>query len=467
MAFSTVQFLFIFLPLCLAVYYLLPRCARNFVLAGFSVLFFAWAGLRATLLLLGFAAFNWLAGIVLQRRPSRLLLGGVVAADLAILIFYKYAAFFAVSANALVPGLLPVIQRALPLGLSFYVFTAIGYCVDIVAGRCKAAADPVKFFVFLCFFGHGPSGPIVRYAQQGPQLAALGEKGRTTPALFCYGIKRFSYGLAKKALLADQLALIYLRVASVPASTLPAPILVLGYASYMLQLYFDFSGYSDIAIGLGAFFGLELPENFDYPYLARSIGEYWRRWHMTLSGWFRDYVYIPLGGSRQGTLRTCLNLLIVFALTGLWHGAAWQYVVFGLVHGLLCCVERLGLRRLLERFPLVSHLYTVLALGLSLVIFGAPGLGEGLAVLRGILKWQPGSAAYTLAAFADAKLLLLLAAAVLLCGPLQSLFPRWRESLRSKEAFGLPTAALLFVLLFFSIMRVTAGTYSAFIYFQF
>lgn len=467
MAFSTVQFLFVFLPLCLAVYYLLPRRLRPLVLAGFTAVFFAWAGVRATLLLLVFAAANWLWGLLLQRRPHKALLALGVVGDVALLLLYKYAAFFATSVNAALPGALPVIQLALPLGLSFYVFTAIGYLVDVYAGRCQALRSPVRFFVFLCFFGHGPSGPIVRCGQQAPQLAALCEKGRTTPALFCYGIKRFCYGLAKKAIIADQLALIYGKVTAVPAATLPAPLLLLGYAAFMLQLYYDFSGYSDMAIGIGAFFGLDLPENFDYPYLSRSISEYWRRWHMTLTGWFRDFVYIPLGGSRRGTARTSLNLLVVFTLTGLWHGAAWQYVVFGLVHGTLCCIERLFLRKALDRLPLLGHLYTITALLLSLTIFGAPGLGEGLAALQGILTWQTGVAGYTLAAFADTKLLAILAVAVLLCGPLQALCPKWREDLRSKEPFGLPTMAVLFALLFFGIMRVTAGTYSAFIYFQF
>lgn len=233
--------------------------------------------------------------------------------------------------------------------------------------------------------------------------------------------------------------MIYAKAASVPAATLPAPILVLGYTAYMMQLYFDFSGYSDMAIGIGEFFGITLPENFEYPYLACSVGEYWRRWHISLSSWFRDYVYIPLGGSRCRLRRTCLNLLIVFALTGLWHGAAWQYVVFGLLHGIILCMERLGLRRALEQLPrLFRHLYTVVLLWLTLVIFGAPGLSEGLAVLKGIFTWQSGAKGYTLAAFADTKLLLILAASFLLCGPVQALCPKLKAALYAKRHRPLP-----------------------------
>ena len=243
---------------------------------------------------------------------------------------------------------------------------------------------------------------------------------------------------------------------------------MLGYTAYMMQLYFDFSGYSDMAIGIGEFFGITLPENFEYPYLACSVGEYWRRWHISLSSWFRDYVYIPLGGSRSRLRRTCLNLLIVFALTGLWHGAAWQYVVFGLLHGIILCMERLGLRRALEQLPrLFRHLYTVVLIWLTLVIFGAPGLSEGLAVLRGIFTWQSGAQGYTLAAFADTKLLLILAASFLLCGPVQALCPKLKAALYAKKAPSPAGMAGLLVLLFLGLMRVTAGTYSAFIYFQF
>lgn len=469
MTFSSVQFLFVFLPLSLALYTLLPKSMRNVVLALFSLLFFAWSGLRGGALLVGMTAWNWLGGLLLsrvqQKKPWLILL---VAGNLLVLGVFKYAGFVAQSVNALFPNLLPVLSPALPLGISFYIFTAIGYCVDVAGGRVPPARNPLRFFVFLAFFGHGPSGPIVRYPQQRLQLDPCGELRRVSADRFCYGIKRLVFGLSKKVLIADQLSLIYQRVTSVPAETVPAPVLVLGYLAYMMQLYFDFSGYSDMAIGIGSFFGLELPENFNYPYLSQSVGEYWRRWHISLSSWFRDYLYFPLGGSHCSTARTCRNLLIVFMLTGLWHGAAWQYVAFGLLHGLLLCIERLGLLRLLEKLPaFFRHLYTLAAIWLTLILFGAPGLQQGLAAWWGIFHWQDGAPGYTLAPFADTKLLLILAAAIFLCGPVQACFPRLKEALYTRKAPGLPMMAGLLVLLFFGLMRVTAGTYSAFIYFQF
>lgn len=469
MAFSSVQFLFVFLPLALAVYWLCPKRLRNAVLGAFSLLFFAWAGLKGAAILVLLAGINWLGGLSLGRLAhKRPLLTALVLLDLAVLGVFKYAGFAAETVNAFAPGLVPVLAPALPLGISFYVFTAIGYCADVAAGRVTPEKSPFRFAVFLAFFGHGPSGPIVRYGQQAPQLDPCGQARCVSADRFCYGIKRLVLGLAKKAIIADQLALIYAKVAAVPAATLPAPILVLGYTAYMMQLYFDFSGYSDMAIGIGEFFGITLPENFDYPYLACSVGEYWRRWHISLSGWFRDYVYIPLGGSRCRLRRTCLNLLIVFTLTGLWHGAAWQYVVFGLLHGVILCLERLGLGQLLSQLPkFFRHLYTVVVLWATLIIFGAPGLREGLAAWRGILTWQSGARGYTLAAFADTKLLLILAASFLLCGPLQALRPRLKKALYERNAPSPAGMVLLLVLLFLGLMRVTAGTYSAFIYFQF
>ena len=474
MAFSSVQFLFTLFCRCRwRSTGCCPKCAaQRRALGAFSLLFFAWAGLkgRAAIPAGCWPAVTWLGGLSLGRlahkRPLLILL---ILLDLAVLGGFKYAGFAAETVNALVPGLLPVLSPALPLGLSFYVFTAIGYCADVAAGKVESEKNPIRFAVFLAFFGHGPSGPIVRYGQQAPQLDPGSEKRRVSADRFCYGIKRLVLGLAKKAIIADQLALIYAKVASVPAATLPAPILVLGYTAYMMQLYFDFSGYSDMAIGIGEFFGITLPENF-----AVSVSCLLRRRILAALAYLAVELVPRLclhSAGRQPlppAPHLSLNLLIVFALTGLWHGAAWQYVVFGLLHGIILCMERLGLRRALEQLPrLFRHLYTVVLLWLTLVIFGAPGLSEGLAVLKGIFTWQSGAKGYTLAAFADTKLLLILAASFLLCGPVQALCPKLKAALYAKKAPSPAGMAGLLVLLFLGLMRVTAGTYSAFIYFQF
>lgn len=469
MGFSSVQFLFVFLPLALAVYYLLPVRARNGVLAVFSLLFCAWAGVRYALLLAVFALVHWAFGLALARpvRP-RWLLTAVVALDLALLGFFKYEGFLATNLDALLPGALPVLELALPLGLSFYTFQGISYCVDVARGNTAPEHNPLRLYLYLAFFAHVSSGPILRYGPGAAALDPCSDARRVDAGRFCYGIKRFVLGLAKKTLIADQVALLSGAVTGTDAAGLPAPALLLGYVAFSVQLYYDFSGYSDMAVGLGELFGLTMPENFDHPFLSRSISEFWRRWHITLGAWFRDYLYIPLGGSRCSRGRTCLNLLVVFLATGLWHGAAWQYLAFGLWHGVLICAERLGLARLLDRLPrFAAHLYFVVAMQVGFVFFGAPGLAQALAALRGILTWQPGDPGMTLAPFTDPKLLLLLAAGIALSGPVQALFPRLRAWLTGKKAPGAAGTALLILLLLAGIMRSTAGNYQAFIYFQF
>ena len=462
MAFSSVQFLFVFLPLSLAVYWLCPKWLRNAVLAAFSLLFFAWAGLKGAAILVLLAGINWLGGLSLGRlahkRPLLILL---ILLDLAVLGGFKYAGFAAETVNALVPGLLPVLSPALPLGLSFYVFTAIGYCADVAAGKVESEKNPIRFAVFLAFFGHGPSGPIVRYGQQAPQLDPGSETRRVSADRFCYGIKRLVLGLAKKAIIADQLALIYAKAASVPAATLPAPILVLGYTAYMMQLYFDFSGYSDMAIGLGHMFGFHFRENFNYPYTATTIKEFWRRWHISLSGWFRDYLYIPLGGNRKGNARTWLNRFLVFFATGLWHGASWTFVLWGLWHGLFSVLEDCGAIPVDKlKGKRIGQLYTLLVVVLGFTLFRADTLAQAgamyAAMFSGIgLHWLGTAAVW--AKFTPA-FALTLCLALLLCTPVA------REHTPKRENVTFIGSLALLLL---CMMYLAAGSFNPFIYFRF
>ena len=426
--------------------------------------------LWGTALLLVFVLFNWLAGLALARadRARKPLLAACVAVDLAVLGVFKYAGFVTQNLDALLPGLVPVVSIALPLGLSFYTFQGISYCVDVARGDTPPERNPVRFFLYMAFFAHVVSGPILRYGDQAPMLDPAGEARRVTLDRFCHGIKRFTLGLAKKVLLADQLGLIHSQVTDTAAARLPAPVLLLGCTAYLFQLYYDFSGYSDMAVGLGEMFGLTLPENFRYPFLSRSIGEFWRRWHITLGAWFRQYLYFPLGGSRRGTARTCLNLFVVFLCTGIWHGAAWQFVAFGVWHGLLSCAERLGLSRLLDRLPRwVSHVYLAADVWVGFVFFGAPGLSQALAQLAGILTWQAGDAGMTFAAFFGVREILLLITAAALCGPVQTLCPRLKDWLWERREPRPLGTALLLVLLFCSVVLMTANNYQGFIYAQF
>lgn len=469
MAFSSVQFLFIFLPLSLAVYWLLPKALRNGALGAFSLLFFAWAGLKGAAILLALAAITWLGGLLLEKLPRKKpLLILLIAAHLAVLAAFKYAGFAARSINALVPDLLPVFAPALPLGVSFYVFTAIGYLADVFCGKVAAARSPFRFFVFLAFFGHGPSGPIVRYDQQLPCLDAKAAERQVSLDRFCYGIKRFVLGLAKKAIIADQLALIYSRVTSVPAATVPAPALVLGYLAYMMQLYFDFSGYSDMAVGLGRIFGFHFPENFRYPFLSGSVTEFWRRWHISLGSWFRDYVYIPLGGSRCSRSRWLLNVFLVWGLTGLWHGAAWNFVLWGLFFAVLLAAEKLWYGHRLEKTRLLKHLYMLPLLAVSFVLFNAadlPAAGQQIAALFGFggLPASGVESLYYLRSYAVVLVIALLGATPLPAKAVQ----RLRETSAGSAILSAAEPVVLVLLLALCTAYLVDGSFNPFLYFRF
>ena len=470
MVFSSVQFLFVFLPLVLIFYYAVPLRLKNWVLLGFSLLFYAWGGVRYTLLILVSILCNYLCGLAMERwsapAPRRAVLALGVVFNLSLLGYFKYYDFFVSSLHAAGIGLLSVRGIVLPIGISFYTFQAMSYVIDLYRGQIAVQRSLPRFALYISLFPQLIAGPIVRYCDIEASLPA--EARRADSADFCYGIKRFIFGLGKKVIFANQLGSYYAVITSVSPAVLPWQVLALGSVLYAMQLYYDFSGYSDMAIGLGHMFGFSFPENFDYPYLSRSISEYWRRWHITLGTWFREYVYIPLGGNRKGSARTLLNLFVVFFLTGLWHGADWQFVVFGILMGLTVVLERLFLRKVLDKLPrLFGHAYTIAALYVMLTIFGANSLGSGLKTLRGIFTQQTGAPQYVFSQFADNRLWCVLFLALLLCGPLQALLPPLRRALYRKEDISLPGMVLLIGILLFSIMRVTASSYNPFIYFRF
>ena len=455
MGFNTLPFVFVFLPLFLAAFYLVPARWRAGLLCLGSLVFYVigvWQRPWCLAPLLGLAVLVYLLGLRMRPRESRGLLVLGLAALFGCLFFFKYAGLLGLGVT-------------LPLAISFYSFQLAAYLIDVYRGRVPAERKPLLFFTGVLLFPKLLSGPLMDPLSLHEQLSAPPRPGLED---FDSGLRDFILGLSMKVLLANQIGGLWRQVKTIGFESVSTPMAWLGLVAYSLQLYLDFCGYSWMALGLGRMLGFRLPRNFEHPYAARSMQDFWRRWHISLSSWFRDYVYIPLGGSREGTARTYLNLLAVWVLTGLWHGAAWQYVVFGLLHGVILCLERLGLGQLLNQLPkFFRHLYTVVVLWATLIIFGAPGLREGLAAWRGILTWQSGARGYTLAAFADTKLLLILAASFLLCGPLQALRPRLKKALYERKAPSPAGMVLLLVLLFLGLMRVTAGTYSAFIYFQF
>ena len=405
MAITSLLFLAFFAAVAL-INYALPRVLRPYFLLAASYGFFCYDPVNRPLVWVIAAAtvLTWLCGLIIGKvraKPVRVLaLAASVGFGIGILVYYKY---WNLLADTVGGSILSHRENLLaPLGLSYFTFAAMSYTIDVYKRRCRVETNLLHYALFVSFFPTLINGPIERYPQMRPQIR---KSRRFSYGRCAGGAFRMLWGYTKKMVLADNLSH-YVSLVYGDVGSMSGPNLVAATVLFAVQLYMDFSGCCDIALGAARILGYDLIENFQSPFEARTFNDFWRRWHISMTSWFRDYVYIPLGGSRCRLRRTCLNLLIVFALTGLWHGAAWQYVVFGLLHGMILCMERLGLRRALEQLPrLFRHLYTVVLLWLTLVIFGAPGLSEGLAVLKGIFTWQSGAKGYTLAAFADTKLL--------------------------------------------------------------
>ena len=380
MVFSSPTFVCLFLPLTLALYFLLPRSSNNLVLVAASIVFYGWGDpVAAFALILPSIAMNFYLGRMLGRAEGagrRRLIVFSIAINLGILIVFKYSRFIVENLNDVLmlfgAPALRVPALTLPLGISFFTFHILSYLIDVYRGTTAPQSSLTAFALYIINFPQLIAGPIIRYRQIADQLAVRA----TTLGDFEYGVLRFVTGLAKKLLIADPIGQIADAVFGVAPGELTTGAAWLGVSCYALQIYFDFSGYSDMAIGLARMFGFRFPENFNYPYAATSIQDFWRRWHMTLSAWFRDYVYIPLGGNRFGSWNTARNLWIVFFLTGAWHGASWNFVIWGLWHGLFLSLERIApVGAMLERMPRVVRTgYVLLVVLVGWVFFRAPTL---------------------------------------------------------------------------------------------
>jgi alginate O-acetyltransferase complex protein AlgI len=393
-----------------------------------------------------------------------------VGANLLVLGVFKYANFFVENVNALLgPGTLPLAEILLPIGISFYSFHAISYVVDVYRRDAIAQKSPVHAALYLLLFPQLIAGPIVRYRDLADQL----KERVVTADDFAYGIRRFVTGLGKKLLIANTVAVAADAIFKLPPAQWNAPLAWLALVCYTLQIYFDFSGYSDMAIGLGRLFGFRFPENFKHPYVADSVQDFWRRWHISLSSWFRDYLYVPLGGSRRAPSRTYLNLVIVFFLCGLWHGASWNFVIWGLFHGAFLVLERLGLSALLSRFPApVRHAYLLLVVMIGWVFFRAETLPQALAFLMALVGFGGAEPSpYAPAWFLHSELWLALVAGAVGSLPIGTWLLRARARLAGPPALlsaadVAATGVLVFVFLV-SVLQVASRSYNPFIYFRF
>lgn len=388
MVFSSLLFLFRFLPLALLAYYAAPKKLRNFVLFIASLIFYAWGEPVYVILILFSTLVDYTAGRAAgyfrergQQKRAGVALFASIFINLALLGFFKYADFFLQTLHTLFSFDVPSLGLALPIGISFYTFQTMSYTIDVYRGEVKAQKNFITFGAYVSLFPQLIAGPIVRYQSVEEQLNSRKESAD----LFFYGIVRFAAGLGKKVLIANQIGAVWNEIASLPPEQLTVASAWLGAFAFAFQIYFDFSGYSDMAIGLGAMFGFTFPENFNYPYESWSITEFWRRWHISLGTWFREYVYIPLGGNRKGLPRQISNIAIVWFLTGLWHGAAWNFVLWGIYYGILLSLEKFFLMDILEKLPrLFGHIYTMLNVLIGFMIFAYQDMRDGAVFLQAI-----------------------------------------------------------------------------------
>jgi len=468
--FSSFTFLFVFLPVLTALYFLVPsgmRSIRNLILLIFSLLFYAYGGLRLLPIMLFSIVLNYVFGLLVSGRRSKAAVFGALAGNLGLLIWFKYAGFITENLNA-VGLLVPTLDIVLPIGISFYTFQGLSYVLDVYRKDARPERNILKVALYISLFPQLVAGPIVRYATIAEEIS----QRRETVGDFSQGGIRFLFGLSKKVLIANQLAQIADAAFKASPGELTAGLAWLGILSYTAQIYFDFSGYSDMAIGLGRIFGFNFLENFNYPYIANSITDFWRRWHISLSTWFRDYLYIPLGGNRVGLFKQIRNLLIVWLLTGLWHGAAWNFIFWGLYYALLLIGERYLWGKALSRLPaLFRHIYALLFIILGWVLFRSTSLSQAFLFVKtmfgasGAPLWS-GQTAYYLLQYRWE-----LIAAVFASLPLK-VFLKKRLEARSGRAWsdcllvwGVPVLALLLGLM--SVISLLGSGFNPFIYYQF
>ena len=466
MVFSSMFFLWVFLPIVLILSRVVPKKGQNLLLLLASLFFYAWGEPKYILLMLAAIFGNYLIVLLMDRfsRIKKLMLFLSVVFNVGMLGVFKYTDFFIGLINDIAKN--QVIEPkniALPIGISFFTFQAMSYVFDYYRGEYQAEKNPLNVALYISFFPQLIAGPIVKYRDIRTQLSNRAVTGEKTVE----GIRRFIYGLGKKVLIANTLAYAVDQIYALEPIHITGPVAWFAAAGYMLQIYYDFSGYSDMAIGLGKMFGFDILENFNYPYISTSIREFWRRWHISLGSWFRDYVYIPMGGNRKGEARTCINLLIVFAVTGFWHGAALAFLFWGLYHGILQLIERLGFRKVIDKVKPLGWVYTTLAVMIGWILFRTESVPYSLEMVKRIFApWHYTEGAFSVREFAGNYTILIFVLGILLMGPLQALvkrlFPK-AEKLKGSIA-DLVFCCLIFAV---SVFSLSANTYNPFIYFRF
>lgn len=475
MLFSSPIFLFLFLPFTLFVYYTAPKKIRNFILLALSLGFYTWGEKELVVLIILSALIDFFAGIIIANGKRKLGLFLSVAFNLSILFYFKYSHF-------VFSNLVEILQNfnvstlaanrfanvVLPLGISFYTFQTMSYTIDVYRGHVKVNKNFIDFATYVTLFPQLIAGPIVRYSHIEKEI----KYRETSYKLFAEGVERFIIGLAKKMIIANNCAFLVDGIFNLPADEASALITWLGVIAYSFQIYFDFSGYSDMAIGLGKMFGFNFPENFNYPYISKSIQEFWRRWHITLSTWFKDYLYIPLGGNRKGNLRTYFNLFFVFFITGLWHGASWTFVIWGMSHGLFIVLEKLGLKKVLDKLGATfSLIYTLFIVNITWPIFRSDTITDAFNYIKMMFNFRAETNYDYLFFYLSKETIIVSILAVIFSTPIHRRFKNYLKTLNTSsltyKSLETLRVVTLFVLFGISYIYTATDSYNPFIYFRF
>ena len=470
MIFSSIFFLFVFLPVTLVLYFVLPWKLKNTLLLIVSLIFYAWGEPVYVFLMLFSIVFNYISGIEIHRyreennqRFLRFSFWFTVAVNLAILGFFKYYGFLITNLNVILPMDIPYKELALPVGISFYTFQTLSYIIDVYKGEVPVQKNFINFGTYVTMFPQLIAGPIVRYADIDAQLA----RRNLSLYKFGHGVAWFLRGLGKKVLLANNIGMTFDAIAAITPDERSVLTAWLGCLAYAMQIYFDFSGYSDMAVGLGKMFGFEFVRNFNYPYTSKSITDFWRRWHISLSTWFREYVYIPLGGNRVSTLKHVRNILVVWMLTGFWHGAAWNFMLWGLYYGLLLLLEKYFLAPKLEKLPdIVQQIYSFILVLFGWVLFFSPSLPDAVRYLGNMFGIGGHGFIDSTGLYYLTGNLILLVICFFCATPV--VWKKFRKFSLKAGTYPSVTATVVYAAIFiFSIAYLVNATYNPFLYFRF
>lgn len=463
MLFTSISFLYYFLPIVIAMYFILPKKARNVVLFAASFFFYFYGEPKYIILMLLEILVAYIGAILIDKYKSKGIFIATVSIHILFLCVFKYTDFIISNINGIFKSNISLLRLALPIGISFYTFQILSYVIDVYKGKVKVQKSFLKLATYVMLFPQLIAGPIVRYETIEDEL----DNRKCTVDGFAQGVRRFVIGLSKKVLIANMLGELC------KVFTIATEKSVLFYwmfaISYMLQIYFDFSAYSDMAIGLGKIFGFNFLENFNYPYISKSITEFWRRWHISLSSWFRDYVYIPLGGNRKGTLKQIRNILVVWMLTGIWHGASWNFVVWGLMFGVLLIIEKFFLAKYLEKMPnIIKRIYVLFIVMISFVIFNANNMGEAIKNIVGLFgaNGEALTNKYTLY-YLKSYLVTIIIAIIGATPLLKNIIEKLKQNKVMNAVINIAEPICLVALLFITTAYLVDNSYNPFLYFRF